>query len=98
MLPITALYDNVTPPSPPPSIFSVLVRVGADAKESRNKKLNICKHNVINKTHFTCKITGDRIITAPKLDPDLPTVDHIINDILIDVSKAPRQEGGLHFI
>lgn len=42
---------------------------------------------MINKTHFTCKIAGDGT-TAPKLDPDLPTVDHIIIDILIDVSKA----------
>lgn len=49
---------------------------------------------MINKTHFTCKIAGDGT-TAPKLDPDLPTVDHIIIDILIDVSKAPRQGGGV---
>lgn len=42
---------------------------------------------MINKTHFTCKIAGDGT-AAPKLDPDLPTVDHVIIDILIDVSKA----------
>lgn len=37
-------------------------------------------------------------ITAPELDLELPTVDHIIIDILIHASKAPGQEGRSHFI
>lgn len=34
-----------------------------------------------------------KAITAPKPHLGLPTVDHIIIDILIDVSKEPGQEG-----
>ena len=67
MLPIKVLYDNVTPP---PLLLLLLLllafflslfslRAGADAKECSNKELNICKHTMINTTHFTRRSAGD---------------------------------------
>ena len=104
MLPIKALYDNVIPPLLllhllSFSLFSSSVRAGADAKECSNKELNICKHTMINKHILHAdllEMEGGIFLfmkagTASKLDLGLPTVDHIITDILIDVSKAVEQ-------
>lgn len=105
MLPIKALYDSVIPPLLSSSsssvflaLFSVFVRAGADAKKRSNKEPNICKHTVINKhiLHADLLEMGGGIwkaITAPKLHLGLPAVDHIITDILIDVSKEQGAGG-----
>lgn len=60
---------------------SLSVRVGGNATESVDKKLHICKHNVINRTHFTRKIAGDGSIRAPR-SWDLARKQLIIMDVV----------------
>lgn len=67
---------------------SLSVRVGGNATESGDKKLHICKHNVINRTHFTCKIGGDGIMRAAR-GWDLACKQLIIMDVV-----TPTKAGG----
>lgn len=54
------LPPSPSPPAPPPLFLSLFsLRAGADAKECSNKELNICKHTMINTTHFTRRSAGD---------------------------------------
>lgn len=96
--PPSPLPHTSPPPPPPPPLLSVLVRAGADAKECSNKETNICKHTMINKyilRAYLLEMEGGiwKAIRASKLYLGLPTVDPIIIDVSIDVSKELGREG-----
>ena len=111
MLPIKALYDNVIPPPPPPPPPPLFLSFLSERGRVQMRRSAVTKSWVSESTpwsiHTFCRLIcrwwkegfggweGQQQLQ--KLDLGLPAVDHIITDILIDVSKAQRQEGRQRF-